>query len=68
MDEIIVITTNSNGNQVITNTTVFELIHSWYHKVDIPTNYDVIVSCVLGKTQLHVVTFGELMQILTGDC
>lgn len=66
MDNITVITLNANDEQVQTVMTVNELIHTWYHEVDIPTNDDTVVSCVLGETQLYFETFGELMQALTG--
>lgn len=68
MENIFVITLNSDNNQVETRTTVDELIHSWYHNIDIPSNDDPVVSCLIGKTQLYVETFGNLMQILTGEC
>lgn len=67
MDKIIVITLNSDFKQIKTFMTVDELIHAWYHNIDIPTNDDTIVSCVLGKTQLYFETFGELMMVLTGE-
>ena len=68
MDNIYIITLNSDNDQVETKTTVDELIHSWYHDLDIPTNDDTVVSCLIGSTQIYVETFGELMQILTGEC
>lgn len=52
--------------QVETISTVDNLIYSWYHDMDIPTNDDTVVSCVLGKAQLYFETFGELMCVLTG--
>lgn len=67
MDNITVITLNANNEQVQTVMTVNELIYTWYHEVDIPTNDDTVVSCVLGETQLYFETFGELMQALTGS-
>lgn len=67
MDDIIVITLNANVEQVETISTVDDLIYSWYHDMDIPTNDDVVVSCVLGKTQLYFKTFGDLMETLTGE-
>ena len=67
MDNITVITLNANNEQVQTVMKVNELIHTWYHEVDIPTNDDTVVSCVLGETQLYFETFGELMQALTGS-
>ena len=67
MDNIYVITLNADKKQVETKTTVDELIHSWYHDIDIPTNDDTVVSSLLGKTQLYFETFGELMQTLTGE-
>ena len=67
MDKIIVITLNSDFKQIKTFMTVDELIHAWYHNIDIPTNDDTVVSCVLGKTQLYFETFGELMMVLTGE-
>lgn len=68
MDNIYVITLNSDDNQVETKTTVDELIHSWYHDLDIPTNDDTVVSCLINNTQIYIETFGELMMILTGEC
>ena len=67
MDNITVITLNANDEQVQTVMTVNELIHTWYYEVDIPTNDDTVVSCVLGETQLYFETFGKLMQALTGS-
>ena len=67
MDKIIVITLNSDFKQIKTFMTVDELSHAWYHNIDIPTNDDTVVSCVLGKTQLYFETFGELMMVLTGE-
>lgn len=68
MDNVTVITLNPEGNQVETFMTVDELIYAWYHDIDIPTNDDTVVSCVLGKTQLYFETFGDLMMVLTGEC
>ena len=68
MENIIVITLNANGEQVETILAVDDLIYAWYHDIDIPTNDDTVVSCILGKTQLYFETFGELMQALTGEC
>ena len=68
MDNITVIILNANDEQVETISTVDDLIYAWYHDIDIPTNGDTVVSCVLGKTQLYFETFGELMQALTGEC
>ena len=68
MENITVITLNAEGNQVETFMTVDELIYAWYHDIDIPTNNDTVVSCVLGKTQLYFETFGDLMMVLTGEC
>lgn len=68
MDNIYIITLNSDDEQIETKTTVDELIHSWYHDIDIPANNDTVVSCLLGKTQLYFETFGELMIALTGEC
>lgn len=65
MDNITVITLNANDEQIETVLTVDELIYVWQHDIDIPTNDDTVVSCVLGKTQLYFETFGELMQALT---
>lgn len=67
MDNIIIITLNSNKNQVKTLMTVDELIDAWYHDIDIPTNDDTVISCVLENTQLYFETFGELMMTLTGE-
>lgn len=67
MDDIIVITLNVNDEQVVISSTVDELIYAWNHDMDIPTNDDTVVSCVLNKTQLYFETFGELMQVLTGE-
>ena len=66
-DMIYLITLNNNGEQIETRCSVDELIDSWYHDFDIPTNDDTVVTCLLGKTQLYIETFGELMLILTGD-
>lgn len=66
MENIFVITLNSEGNQVETITTVDELIHAWCHDIDIPTNDDTVVSCMLGQTPLYFETFGELMKVLAG--
>lgn len=68
MENMIIITLNANGEQVETCLSVDDLIYAWYHDIDIPTNDDTVVSCVLGKTQLYFETFGELMQALTGEC
>ena len=43
-------------------------MHGIMNEVDIPTNDDTVVSCVLNETQLYFETFGELMQALTGEC
>lgn len=67
MDNIIIITLNSNKNQVKTLMTVDELIDAWYHDIDIPTNDDTVISCVLENTQLYFETFGKLMMTLTGE-
>ena len=67
MDKIIVITLNSEFKQVKTCMTVDELNYAWYNDIDVPTNDDTVVSCVLGKTQLYFETFGELMMVLTGE-
>lgn len=50
MDIITVITLNANDEQIETVLTVDELIYAWQHDIDIPTNDDTVVSCVLGKT------------------
>lgn len=68
MAEIYVITLNTEGQQTEIRCTVDELINSWYNEIDIPTNNDTVVSCLLdGHTQLYFETFGELMVALTGD-
>ena len=67
MENITVITLNANGEQIKTILAVDDLIYAWYHDIDIPTNDDTVVSCILGKTQLYFETFGELMQALTGE-
>lgn len=61
MENITVITLNANGEQIETILAVDDLIYAWYHNIDIPTNDDTVVSCILGKTQLYFETFGELM-------
>ena len=66
MDNITVITLNSNNNKVKTLMTVDELIYAWYYDIDISANDDTVISCVLGNTQLYFATFGELMMTLTG--
>lgn len=68
MENITIITLNANGEQVETYLSVDDLIYAWYHDIDIPTNDDTVVSCVLGETRLYFETFGELMQALTGEC
>lgn len=67
MDNITVITLNANDEQIETVLTVDELIYAWQHDIDIPTNDDTVVSCVLSETQLYFKTFGELMEALTGN-
>ena len=67
MDNITVITLNANDEQTETVLTVDELIYAWQHDIDIPTNDDTVVSCVLSETQLYFETFGELMEALTGS-
>lgn len=67
MDIITVITLNANDEQIETVLTVNELIYAWQYDIDIPTNDDTVVSCVLSETQLYFETFGELMKALTGN-
>ena len=67
MDNITVITLNANDEQIETVLTVDELIYAWQNDIDIPTNDDTVISCVLGETQLYFETFGELMEALTGS-
>lgn len=67
MENIQVITLTSEGKQVEIFMTVDELIHAWHHDIDIPTNDDAIVNCMLGGTQLYFKTFGDLMVALTGE-
>ena len=69
MDNIYLITLNSNGEQIERQTTVEELVKEWKQEeiTDIPTNDDPVVSCLLGSTQLYIEDFGELMGILTGN-
>lgn len=67
MEEIYVITLNTEGQQTEIRCTVDELINSWYNEINIPTNDDAVVSCLLGSTQLYIEDFGELMGILTGN-
>ena len=67
MDIITVITLNANDEQIETVLTVNEFIYAWQHDIDIPTNDDTVVSCVLSETQLYFETFGELMEALTGN-
>ena len=67
MDNITVITLNANDEQIETVLTVDELIYAWQHDIDIPTNDDTVVSCVLSETQLYFETFGELMEVLAGS-
>lgn len=64
---IFIITSDYDGNQTEIDTTVSELYEKWYNDINIPTNDDTVVSCLLGKTQLYFETFGELMQTLTGE-
>lgn len=67
MDNIIVVTSDTNSKQTIIKSTVDELIYAWYHDIDIPTNDDTVISCVLDHTHLHFETFGDLLEVLTGD-
>lgn len=67
MNNITVITLNANDEQIETVLMVDELIYAWQHDIDIPTNDDTVVSCVLSETQLYFETFGELMETLTGS-
>ena len=65
--EIFLITINDEGKQVQTVTTVDDLIDKWNESIDVPTNDDTVMSCVLGKTPLYLETFGEMMLTLTGS-
>lgn len=65
--EIFLITINDEGKQVQTVTTVDDLIDKWNESIDVPTNDDTVMSCVLGKTPLYFETFGEMMLTLTGS-
>lgn len=67
MDIITVITLNANDEQIETVLTVNELIYAWQHDIDISTNDDTVVSCVLSETQLYFETFGDLMEALIGS-
>lgn len=67
MDIITVNTLNANDEQIEIVLTVNELIYAWQHDIDIPTNDDTVVSCVLSETQLYFETFGELMEALIGS-
>lgn len=64
---IFIITNDYDGNQTEIDTTVSDLYEKWHNDINIPTNDDTVVSCLLGKTQLYFETFGELMQTLTGE-
>ena len=66
MDNITVITLNANDEQIETVLTVNELIYAWQHDIDIPTNEDIVVSCVLRETQLYFETLREFIELLTG--
>lgn len=67
MDKICLITLNSNNEKVKTITTVDGLIAMWVKDFDIPMAEDEVIYCCIGNTQLHIKTFGELIQILTGE-
>lgn len=67
MDEIYVVTLNSDNVQIENRMTVDELIDRWQHGIDIPCNDDPVVSCLLHSTQLYIEDFGELMSLLTGE-
>ena len=64
---IYIITQNYDGEIAEIDTTVSALYESWHNDIDIPTNDDTVVSCLLGKTQLYFETFGELMHALSGE-
>ncbi len=66
-ERIVIVTKNDDGKIVRNEMTVAELINAWMHDLDIPTNDDEIVSCILGDTNLYPCTFGELMEILSGE-
>ena len=66
MENIYVITVNENDDQVEIKTTVDELIDAWGEDDNMPGEFDPVVSCWLGQTQLYFETFGELMRTLTG--
>ena len=68
MDEkIIVVTKNSNEEIVRNEMTIHELITAWLVGVDIPTNDDKVVGCRLGNVTLYFDTFGQLMEVLSGE-
>lgn len=66
-EKILVVTKNSNDEIVREETTVLELVNGWLLGGDIPTNDDKVVSCILGKTNLYFDTFGQLMEVLSGE-
>lgn len=66
-EKIIVATKNCNDEVVKNEMTVMELINAWLIGEDIPTNDDKVVSCILGNTLLYFDTFGQLMEVLSGE-
>lgn len=68
MNEKILVVTKNNNDEIVRNeTTVLELINGWLFGTDIPTNDDKVVSCILGETNLYFDTFGQLMEVLSGE-
>lgn len=60
-------TQNDCFEQYAYEDTVDNLISKWYNDVDIPTNDDRVIECVLNGMPLYFRTFGDLMVTLTGD-
>lgn len=66
-EKIIVVTKNSNEEIVRNEMAIHELITAWLIGIDIPTNDDKVVDCRLGNVTLYFDTFGQLMEVLSGE-
>lgn len=66
-DYISYITENDCFERYEYKDTVDSLIRKWYNDIDIPTNDDRVIECVLNGVHLYFRTFGDLMVALTGD-
>ena len=66
-EKILVVTKNCNDETVKMSMTIMELINAWIVGKDIPTNDDKVVSCILGNVHLYFDTFGQLMEVLSGE-